>query len=219
MCCCRPSNIFYWMSLGLLLLASCRGTGAAGPAAGDLAREPLVDVVALAPRIRVDLTYGRADNFTGEVLYERPRALLRAGAARRLARVQARLERRGLGLVVWDAYRPLAVQRLMWALVPDPRYVADPARGSRHNRGAAVDVSLVDFRGRPLALPTGHDDFSERAARDSALPDPEARRLREVLRAAMEAEGFTGISTEWWHYDAPHWEAYPVVGAAGVAGS
>ena len=145
------------------------------------------------------------------MLYPVARTYLRRSAMERLSRVQDRLARQGLGLVVWDAFRPLAVQRAMWAILPDPNFVADPARGSRHNRGAAVDVGLVDYAGRALAMPTAHDDFSERAGRDYAELPPLLIERRERLRAAMEAEGFTTISSEWWHYDAPGWEQLPLL--------
>ncbi len=188
----------------VVALAACR-------AAPEDAGEPLVDLARVDPTIRVALTYATPDNFVGETLYDADVCLLRASVAERLARVQARLAPRGVGLLVWDGYRPLSVQRRMWALVPDRRFVADPARGSRHNRGAAVDVTLVDFRGRPLAMPTAHDDFSERARSDSDDLSAAARANRELLRAAMEAEGFAQLASEWWHFDAPGWEGYAVL--------
>jgi len=126
----------------------------------------LVEATALVPGLRVDMRYATADNFTGKVIYPVARCLLRRAVALRLARVQAALAARGLGLKVWDCYRPLAVQQKLWDLVKDPRYVADPKKGSRHNRGAAVDLTLVDKDGRELPMPTRFDDFSEKAHRD-----------------------------------------------------
>ena len=199
------SRVASLAALALLGCATARSDGGAPD-------EPLVDLAAVDPRIRIEMPYASRDNFTGRVLYDAPRCLLRASVAERLSRVQTRLERRGVGLLVWDGYRPRSVQYLMWELVPDPRYVADPAKGSRHNRGAAVDVTLVDFLGRPLTMPTGHDDFSERAHRDATdgLP-PIAIVNRALLSEAMAAEGFTGLSTEWWHFDAPGWEAFALL--------
>lgn len=167
-----------------------------------------MDVAEEAPGVRVDVRYATADNFTRTKLYPVGRCLLRRSVARRLKAVQEDLARRGLGLKAWDCYRPLSVQRRLWELVPDPRYVADPAKGSRHNRGAAVDVTLVDAQGRELEMPTGYDDFSERAHRDYAGASPEAGRNRALLESAMRRRGFEGLPTEWWHFDAAGWRGY-----------
>ncbi|MHC4234599.1 MAG: D-alanyl-D-alanine dipeptidase, partial [Planctomycetota bacterium] len=171
----------------------------------------LVDVSLIDPRILIDLRYATADNFTGQQLYPVARCLLRESVARRLQRVQDRLVRRGLGLKIYDGYRPLSVQRKLWEIVPDPKYVADPAKGSRHNRGAAVDVTLVDFTGRDLEMPTGYDDFSPAAHRDYSGGTKASRQNRQILTDAMEAEGFRGLADEWWHFDAPGWEGYPLL--------
>jgi D-alanyl-D-alanine dipeptidase len=174
----------------------------------------LVDLAALDPTIRLDLRYAGTNNFTGVAVYPIARCLLRRDAAERLVRVQRRLQADGLGLLVWDCYRPFSVQERFWALVPDERYVARPERrgnspesGSKHNRGAAVDVTLVDSAGRPLPMPTGFDDFSARAQRGAPAP-PAARAGAARLEAAMTAEGFEPFPTEWWHFDAPGWQQY-----------
>ncbi|MFG0320687.1 MAG: M15 family metallopeptidase [Planctomycetota bacterium JB042] len=195
-----------------LLVVGCAGSDET--AASARSDEPLVPVADVHPGIRFDIRYATDDNFTGERLYASDVCLLRASVADRLARVQDRLAAEGLGLLVFDGYRPLSVQRRMWELVPDPRYVAPPDRGSRHNRGAAVDVTLVDAAGRRLEMPTDHDDFTEAAHRDYAGATHAATANRDRLRAAMEAEGFEGIGTEWWHFDAVNWREYDIVGAA-----
>lgn len=169
--------------------------------------DPLIDLGSLDGRLVLHLSYGTEDNFVGEVLYPEPRALLRASAAARLVEVLDRLEERGLALVVYDAYRPHAVQRRMWELIPDPDYVADPARGSRHNRGMAVDVGLCDLAGTPLEMPTAHDAFEPAAAADAPLPWGVARRNRDLLIEAMAASGFSVLRSEWWHFDAEGWQA------------
>jgi D-alanyl-D-alanine dipeptidase len=135
---------------------------------------------------------------------------LRRGVVERLARAQMELQAQHLSLQLWDCYRPLAVQRKFFALVPDPRYVADPAKGSKHNRGAAVDVTLVDGRGRELDMGTGFDDFSPRAHRDTHDISNEARHNRAILDGAMLRAGFLPFATEWWHFDAPDWETFPI---------
>jgi zinc D-Ala-D-Ala dipeptidase len=161
----------------------------------------------------VELPYATPRNFTGVAIYPVNRCLLRPGVAERLARVQQRLRADGLGLLVWDCYRPFSVQRRFWALVPDARYVAQPVvvggrpvEGSKHNRGAAIDVTLVDATGHPLEMPSAFDDFSERAHRGWPGASPAARRNAETLERAMTAEGFVPLPTEWWHFDAPGWQ-------------
>lgn len=179
---------------------------------------PLVDLASLDATVDVAMPYATPYNFTGTVLYPRGRCLLRRPVAERLTRVQSTLRRQGLGLRVWDCYRPFAVQQRLWRLVPDARYVAEPivrdgrpAAGSKHNRGAAVDVTLVDVDGRPLDMPSGYDDFTERAHRGSAAATPGARANAERLEQAMTAEGFIPLPTEWWHFDAPGWDAYDLL--------
>jgi len=157
----------------------------------------------------VDMRYATENNFTKRKLYPvADQCLLCEPAARRLARVQEKLEKQGLGLKVWDCYRPISVQQKLWDVVPDPRYVADPKVGSRHNRGASVDLTLVDKKGIELAMPTGFDDFSPKAHRTFMDLPVEALRNRERLQRAMEEEGFVGLPTEWWHFDAPEWSQY-----------
>jgi beta-N-acetylhexosaminidase/D-alanyl-D-alanine dipeptidase len=197
----------------MLMLASACAARAPRPPAPDL-----VDIATVDPTIRLDLRYATPDNFTGVAVYPAARCLLRRDAAERLARVQRRLQGDGFGLLVWDCYRPLAVQERFWALVPDERYVARPQRengrplaGSKHNRGAAVDVTLVDASGRPLEMPTGFDDFSERAHRGATNVKPAARANAARLESAMTAEGFQPLPTEWWHFDAPGWQAYDLL--------
>jgi beta-N-acetylhexosaminidase/D-alanyl-D-alanine dipeptidase len=180
----------------------------------------LVDAAGVVPGLVVDLRYSTSDNFVGEAVYpEGARCLLREPVAAALARVAARLAADELRLKAWDCYRPFAVQERFWASVADERYVARPARGedgrpeegSRHNRGAAVDVTLADASGAELAMPTAYDDFSERAHRDLAEATPEAAANARRLDVAMAAEGFVGLPTEWWHYDGPGWERYELL--------
>ena len=171
----------------------------------------LVDARALVPGARLDIRYATTANFTGRVLYPAARCLLRPSVAERLRRAEDSAESMGLSLVVFDCYRPLSVQKEMWKLVPDERYVADPAKGSRHNRGAAVDVSLARTDGTELAMPTAFDDFSERAHRDYAELPREAIANRALLERIMTEAGFVGLPTEWWHFDAVGWESYAIL--------
>src|SRR5438046_3459440 len=171
----------------------------------------LVDVRSVAPRVRVDLRYATPANFTHRTIYPVARCFLRRAVAERLRAVADDLAREGLALELLDCYRPLSAQRLLWSLVPDERYVADPARGSRHNRGAAVDLTLVSPSGAELPMPSEFDDFSERAHRDFAGAVEAARTNRERLERAMTARGFVPLPTEWWHFDAPDWADYPLL--------
>ena len=168
----------------------------------------LVDILKIDDTIIIDIRYATSDNFTHTILYPANRCLLRYPVAVRLAQVQGRLRNRGLGLKVWDCYRPLSIQKVLWALVPDPRYVADPKIGSRHNRGAAVDITLVDSDGREFEMPTDYDDFSEKAHRDYKGASKDAVQNRDFLEAAMATGGFTGLKTEWWHFDAHDWREF-----------
>jgi D-alanyl-D-alanine dipeptidase len=170
------------------------------------------DVQQLCPSIRVQLRYGTTRNGIGRSVYPKSaRCLLRRAVAERLCRVQKRLEKDGYGLLVWDAYRPLSVQRALWRAKPDRRFVAPPWIGGKHNRGAAVDITLVGSDGKTLPMPTDFDDFSSRARADYAGGTKEQRRNRDRLHDAMRAEGFKQDSREWWHFQSPDWKKYPVV--------
>jgi len=149
--------------------------------------------------------YATPDNFVGETLYPEPRIFLRRSAMERLSRVQSALESRGMGLMVFDGYRPWSVTRRMWEVIGDPDYVADPSKGSRHNRGMAVDVTLVDGRGNRLPMPTDFDAFVPEARADAEVLEP-MRTNRRVLIEAMAAQGFRVLSSEWWHFDCDGWE-------------
>jgi len=188
-----------------LLLSSTTSSASAHP------DEKLVDVAGIDPTIVLDLRYATPTNFLNAVVYDSPRGLLRESVAQRLVRVQNALRPRGLSLKVWDAYRPASVQKKMWKILPDERYVASPVRGSKHSRGAAVDVTLVDRSGKELDMGTGFDDFSPRAFPNSPEVSSEARKHRRVLRNAMAREGFTQLSTEWWHFEAPDSSQYSLL--------
>lgn len=169
----------------------------------------LVPVTDLAPSLVLDIRYATPDNFMKRQLYPAPAAWLRCEAARALAAVQRDLAERGLGLKVFDAYRPYSVTEAMWELLKDPDYVADPTRGSRHNRGAAVDVTLVELStGRELPMPTGYDEFTPEAWHDAGGVSEEAAQNRAILRATMEKHGFDALPSEWWHYDYRGWDRY-----------
>ncbi|HEX4048453.1 MAG TPA: M15 family metallopeptidase [Elusimicrobiota bacterium] len=175
-----------------------------------LAADPLVDVRTVAPGVVLDVRYATPRNFLGRAVYPEAAAFLRLSTARKLARAERALSARGRRLVIYDAYRPLSVQRLLWAAKPDRRFVADPARGgSVHNRGGAVDVGLAGADGRPLAMPTGFDEFSPRAAHGAKGVPPKAAANAAELEAAMLAAGFKPLPEEWWHYEDPAARGWP----------
>ena len=179
-----------WLALLLVL------TGVANAGKPD----DFVDVAAAVPDAVLDLRYATEHNFTGKQLYPVAHCKLRRAVAEKLVAAAKALRAQDRRLLLWDCYRPTSIQKAMWKLVPDERYVANPAKGSNHGRGAAIDLGLADKDGHAVVLPTSFDDFTVAAHRDHALKGErgaEARRLEK----AMEGAGFKGMPTEWWHYD------------------
>lgn len=171
----------------------------------------LIDILTINPTIILDIRYATENNFTHSKLYPVARCLLRREAAESLSSVQRDLRQQGLGLKIYDGYRPLAIQKKLWEAVPDERYVANPAKGSRHNRGAAVDITMVDSLGREVEMPTPYDDFSVKAHRDFTKLPEAAVRNRTLLEEVMIRHGFIPLSTEWWHFDFQHWDKYEIL--------
>ncbi len=171
----------------------------------------LVEVQKLEPGIRKEIRYATADNFMKEVLYADDRCFLRPDVAKRLVKAHRELQKEGLGIKVFDCYRPLAVQKKMFKRFPQPGYVADPAKGSNHNRGAAVDCTIVDKDGREVEMPSAYDEFSERAHLIYDKAPAHQKANRNKLQKVMLAQGFTPISMEWWHFDAPDAKSYAVL--------
>lgn len=181
----------------------------------DVQRNPdmeLVDLKVVVPGLALDIRYATANNFTGETIYTAPRAFLRKPVAAALTGVMADLREKGLGLKVYDAYRPYAATVRFYEVYPDTDFVADPRLGSRHNRGCAVDLTLVDLKtGLEVEMPTGFDDFSPRAHSRFMDLAPEVLANRQLLYDVMEKHGFRVIATEWWHFDFKEWERYPLM--------
>jgi zinc D-Ala-D-Ala dipeptidase len=186
------------------VLLATLGIAAAEPKSKPPVEKPddLVDVAAAIPDAVIDIRYATKDNFVGEVLYPKAVCKLRRAVRTRLVAVAEALRKRDRRLLLWDCYRPLAIQKKLWKKVPDPNYVADPKTGSKHNRGAAIDLAVVDKAGKPVLLPTKFDEFSSAAHRDHALVAPNGRDAK-LLSDAMTAAGFVPMPTEWWHFDAP----------------
>lgn len=178
-------------------------------AAGGRSPSDFVEIQTLDPTIRVELPYATENNFTKRRLYPVERCYLRREVAEALVKAHQSLQPLGVGLKIWDGYRPRSVQYRMWEAVPEPGYVGDPKRGSKHNRGAAVDLTLFNLKtGEELEMPTGFDVFSLRAhSAFDALPH-EVLERRKLLQDTMRAHGFTTISKEWWHFDYRGWENF-----------
>lgn len=196
--------------LPVLLCTLSLGAGAFRATAADSQPHHLVALDTVQPPVLPEVRYATRHNFTGEVLYPFPRLWLQRDTARALAAVQRDLARRGLGLKIFDAYRPLGVQWKMWNLIRDERYVSNPAKNrGRHTRGTAVDVTLIDRLGRQLPMPSDFDDFTEKAHRSYQGGTAAQRSNRAVLEQVMTRHGFTPFPDEWWHFDLAGWERYP----------
>ena len=169
--------------------------------APEPADSDFVKVTDYIPTIQVELAYAGTDNFTGQAIYDFTAAYLRYGTAKKLAAVQEALKAQGLGLLIWDAFRPTAAQFKLWEVCPDPTYVANPETGfSSHSRGNTVDVTLVSLDGTAVEMPTGFDDFSPLADRDYSDVDALPAANAALLEDAMTQAGFTPYQGEWWHF-------------------
>ena len=182
--------------------------------AGNFRKPDLVELTALDPTIKLDIRYATTNDFLGTPLYTQARAFLQRPAAEALVRANRELKAQGYGLIIHDGYRPWYVTKIFWDATPNDKkiFVANPAEGSRHNRGCAVDLSLYDLKtGKEVKMPSGYDEMTERAYADYAGGTPEERARRAVLKQAMEKQGFTVNPTEWWHFDYKDWKLYPIL--------
>lgn len=170
----------------------------------------MVDLSRLGMDWLIDVRYAGEDNFVGRQMYPSRVSLLTQGSAQKLIKAQQLFEKQGYRLKIWDAYRPSAYQQFLYDAADDKSFVANPARGSKHSRGAAVDVTLVDETGAELLMPTAFDAFVPQASLDSELNIGEAKANGVLLRDTMIAAGFQPISSEWWHFDDTQWENYPL---------
>lgn len=172
--------------------------------------EELVRVIDYLPSVREELAYATGENFTGQQVYDFYNAYLRYGTVKKLAAASAELEEQGLGILIWDGFRPVSAQKKLWDICPDPKYVSHPVTGTRaHCRGNAVDLTLCDLEtGERLEMPTGFDDFSALADRDYGDCTDVAAENARLLERIMKKHGFKPYSAEWWHYTDT--DSYPV---------
>jgi D-alanyl-D-alanine dipeptidase len=180
---------------------------------GDFLPTDLVELRKLDPTIKLDVRYATTNNLFDAVFYSQARAFLQRAPAEALVRVNRKLKARGYGLLVHDGYRPWYVTKVFWEATPQDKkiFVADPSKGSRHNRGAAVDLSLYDLKtGKPVEMVSTYDETTDRAYPNYPGGTSLQRWLRDLLRAEMESEGFTVYEAEWWHFDYKDWQRYHI---------
>lgn len=174
----------------------------------------LAELVKLDSGIKLDIRYATSDNFLSTPVYTQARAFLQRPAAEALVRVNKKLRVLGYGLIIHDAYRPWYVTKVFWDATPADKhvFVANPAEGSKHNRGCAVDLSLYDLKtGKTVDMPGVYDEMTERSYSNYPGGTDAQRMRRKILREAMESEGFIVNPEEWWHFDYRDWREYPIL--------
>jgi D-alanyl-D-alanine dipeptidase len=180
---------------------------------GEFLKLDLVELTKLDPTIKLEIRYATTNNFLGTIFYSEARAFMQRPAAEAVVRVNHKLRQQGYGLLVHDAYRPWYVTKVFWDATPDDKkvFVADPAKGSRHNRGCAVDLTLYNLKTKkPVEMASTYDETTARAYPDYPGGTSLQRWHRKLLRDAMESEGFTVYEAEWWHFDYKDWQRYPI---------
>jgi D-alanyl-D-alanine dipeptidase len=180
---------------------------------GSFRKSDLVELIKLDPTIKLDIRYATTNNFLGTPLYTQARAFLQRPAAEAVVRANHELRSQGFGLIIHDGYRPWYVTEIFWNATPDDKkiFVANPAQGSRHNRGCAVDLSLYDLQtGKEVRMPSGYDEMTDHSFADYPGGSAEERSRRAVLRHVMEEQGFMVNPKEWWHFDYKDWKQYPI---------
>lgn len=172
----------------------------------------LVEIKKYIPEIALDLRYATTNNFMHRRMYTTAKAFARLSVVKALQQVEAELKTQGLGLKIYDAYRPYSVTVNFYEMAPDTNFVADPRKGSKHNRGCAIDLSLINLKtGKELDMPTGFDSFSRKAGANYMDLPAQQISNRELLKTVMAKYGFKVISTEWWHYDFTGWPEYELL--------
>jgi len=180
---------------------------------GEFRTSDLVELIKLDRTIKLDIRYATTNNLFGTVFYAEPRAFMQRPAAEALVRIHRQLKKMGYGLLVHDAYRPWYVTKVFWDATPAEKklFVADPSKGSRHNRGAAVDLTMYELKTRkPVEMVGTYDETTDRSYPDYPGGTSLQRWHRDLLRKAMESEGFTVFEAEWWHFDYKDWQQYPI---------
>lgn len=172
----------------------------------------LIEIKKAIPGISLDIRYATTNNFMKEVMYKQARAFVRKPLVERLKKIQASLNSKGYGLKIFDAYRPYAVTLAFYEKASNKKFVADPRKGSKHNRGCAVDLSIIDLKtGKEIQMPTPYDSFEPAAAATYTKLPAQVIKNRDLLISVMKKHGFKVIAHEWWHFDFIGWEKYPLM--------
>jgi len=195
----------------MLIFAAC----AAKPPKekGDFKKTDLVELIKLDSTLKLDIRYATSNNLVGRPVYTEARAFLQRPAAEAVVRANASLKPLGYGLLIFDGYRPWSVTKLFWDVTPPEKhqFVADPKKGSRHNRGCAVDLTLYDLKtGKEVEMTGVYDEMTERSYPHYTGGTDKQREMRDLLRTKMEAQGFTVYEYEWWHFDFNDWKSYGI---------
>lgn len=209
----RKAVLLFTLPFTCFILFTCAVGQNAPPQELNKREARLVELITLDKTIKLDIRYATADNFVGKAVYPEALAFLQKPAAKAIVRVHKKLKKQGLGLVIFDGYRPWAITKLFWDVTSEDKrkFVANPEKGSKHNRGCAVDLSIYDLKtGELIPMPSGYDEFTERASPDYTGGTDRERANRDLLRKLMEDEGFTVNPNEWWHFDYKNWEDYAI---------
>lgn len=169
-----------------------------------------VDIEQMDDSLIIDMKYATDDNFVGKASYPVRKCVLQYETAKKLVAANKEFKEYGYKIKVFDAYRPLSVQKIMWGFMPNEDFVANPAKGSVHNRGCAVDITLVNSEGNEVEMPSPFDDFSEKAHIKYMGASPEAIKNREFMAGIMVKHGFLRMESEWWHFNDENYKQYPV---------
>lgn len=208
----NAKKIFTTLAVCFILLYSAYSQ-TSQPKEDNKREADLIELIKLDKMIKLDIKYATADNFVGKPVYPEARAFLQRPAAEAVVKVHKWLNRQGLGVVIYDGYRPWSITKLFWEVVPEDKrtFVADPAKGSKHNRGCAVDLGIYDLKtGKAVPMPSGYDEFTERASPNYPGGTYEERQNRDKLIQLMQAHGFTVNANEWWHFDYNSWQDYAI---------
>ncbi len=210
----RPNSGLFITTGAFLFLLFIGACGLQPPKEkGDFKETDLVELIRIDPTFKLDIRYATQNNLAGRPVYAEARAFLQRDAALALSRVNQTLRPQGYGLLIFDGYRPWSVTKLFWDITPKEKkiFVADPRKGSKHNRGCAIDLSLFDLStGLEIDMPGVYDEMTERSYPDYRGGTEKQRAMRDFLRKHMEAEGFTVYESEWWHFDYKDWPRYRI---------
>jgi D-alanyl-D-alanine dipeptidase len=208
----NTAGFFYTIGLATILLL--QGCATKPPKqTGVYKNADLVELVKIDSTLKLDIRYATKNNFTGRAVYTEARAFLQWPAAEAVVKVNGELKPLGLGLLIFDGYRPWSVTKLFWDLTPkkNKEFVSDPKKGSRHNRGCAVDLTLYDLAtGKEIKMPGVYDEPTERSYPGYTGGTEGERKMRDLLKSKMEENGFTVLKNEWWHFDYNDWRSYAI---------